>query len=65
MMHISFKEVPDNYTLCIKTDCPMADHCLRQIAMQVLTKRNKVVYYPYWQYGLLSLASVLREFIDS
>lgn len=43
MMHISFKEVPDNYTLCIKADCPMADHCLRQIAMQLLTKRNKVV----------------------
>lgn len=43
MMNISFKEVPDNYTLCVKADCPMADHCLRQLAMQVLTSRNKIV----------------------
>ena len=42
-MHISFKEVPDNYTLCVKADCPMADHCLRQLAMQVLTSRNKIL----------------------
>jgi hypothetical protein len=38
-----FKEMPDNYTLCIKTDCPMADHCLRQMGMQALTKRYKIV----------------------
>ena len=43
MMHISFKEVPDNYTLCVKADCPVADHCLRQLAMQVLTSRNKIL----------------------
>ena len=42
-MLISFKEVPDNYTLCVKADCPMADHCLRQLAMQVLTSRNKIL----------------------
>lgn len=41
-MLISF-EVPDNYTLCVKADCPMADHCLRQLAMQVLTSRNKIL----------------------
>lgn len=43
MNKISFNEVPANYPLCIKSDCPMADHCLRQMAMQVLTKRERLV----------------------
>ena len=43
MNKISFKEVPDGYTVCIKSDCPLANNCLRQLAMQVLTKKNKIV----------------------
>ena len=43
MNTISSKEVPDYYTLCIKSDCPMANHCLRQMAMNVLTKKYKMV----------------------
>jgi len=43
MNKISFKEVPDGYTVCIKSDCPLANNCLRQLAMQVLTKQNKIV----------------------
>lgn len=31
MNTISSKEVPDYYTLCIKSDCPITAHCLRQI----------------------------------
>jgi hypothetical protein len=61
-MQISFKEVPDNYTLCIKADCPLADHCLRQMAMQVLTKRNKIVKIVN---PLLTLPSEQCEFYRS
>lgn len=43
MNKISFKEVPDGYTVCIKSECPLANNCLRQLAMQVLTKQNKIV----------------------
>ncbi len=43
MNKISCKEVPDCYTLCVKSDCPMANHCLRQMAMSVLTKKYKIV----------------------
>ena len=43
MNKISCKEVPDYYTLCIKSDCPMASHCLRQMAMNMLTKKYKIV----------------------
>ena len=43
MNKISFKEVPDGYTVCIKSDCHLANNCLRQLAMQVLTKQNKIV----------------------
>lgn len=61
-MQISFKEVPDNFTLCIKADCPMAYHCLRQMAMQVLTKRNKIVKMVN---PLLTLPSEQCEFYRS
>ena len=43
MNKISFKEVPNGYTVCIKADCPLANSCLRQLAMQVLTKQHKIV----------------------
>ena len=43
MNKISFKEVPNGYTVCIKADCPLANNCLRQLAMQVLTKQHKIV----------------------
>lgn len=61
-MHISFKEVPDNYTLYVKADCPMADHCLRQLAMQVLTSRNKILKIVN---PLLTQPSELCEFYRS
>lgn len=43
MNKISFSEVPYNYPLCIESDCPVAEHCLRQMAMQVLTRRERLV----------------------
>ena len=43
MNKISFKEVPEGYTICIKANCPLANSCLRQLAMQVLTRQNKIV----------------------
>ena len=35
--------VPDGYPFCIVTDCPVAEHCLRQKARQMLGKNDKVV----------------------
>ena len=29
-------EVPNNYTLCIKNDCPKADTCLRHVAVEMM-----------------------------
>ena len=43
MNKISFKEAPGSFVLCTLKECPMADHCLRQMAMQVLTKRDRIV----------------------
>jgi hypothetical protein len=43
MNKISFKEVPGSYVLCAQKECPVADHCLRQMAMQVLTNRDSVI----------------------
>ena len=36
MSKINYDEVPGCYLHCIKADCKMADHCLRQLAMQNL-----------------------------
>ena len=36
MSKINYNEVPGCYLHCIKADCKMADHCLRQLAMQNL-----------------------------
>ena len=38
MNKIDHKEVPGCFLHCINADCPMAEHCLRQIAMQALPK---------------------------
>ena len=43
MNKISFKEVPGSYVLCAQKECPVAGHCLRQMAMQVLTKRDSII----------------------
>lgn len=43
MNKITYKEVPDYYAVCIKSDCPLVDNCLRQLAMQVLTRQYKFV----------------------
>ena len=43
MDKITFNDVPNSYPLCAVNDCPMADHCLRQKAMQMLTMRSKLV----------------------
>ncbi len=43
MNKISFKEVPESYTLCVQSACPMAEHCLRQMAMHVLTPKHKII----------------------
>lgn len=62
MNKISFKEVPDGYTVCIKSDCPLANNCLRQLAMQVLTTENKIVRIVN---PLLALPSEQCEFYRS
>ena len=43
MSNISVNEVPEWYPVCIKSDCPLASHCLRQIAMQLLTDQCLIV----------------------
>lgn len=43
MNKIKSEEVPDWYPVCIKSDCPMAEHCLHQLAMRLLTDDYKIV----------------------
>lgn len=43
MNRINSKTIPNGYPLCVVTDCPVANHCLRQMAMQELTKENHLV----------------------
>ena len=38
MNKINYNEVPGSFLHCIHADCPMAEHCLRQMAMQALPK---------------------------
>ena len=38
MNNITSKEVPSNFSLCTVNDCPVASHCLRHLALEVLTK---------------------------
>ena len=40
---MNFDLVPDGYPFCIVTDCPVAEHCLRQKARQMLGRSDKVV----------------------
>ena len=43
MNKMTFDLVPDGYPFCIVTDCPVAEHCLRQKARQMLGKNDKIV----------------------
>ena len=43
MNKMTFDLVPEGYPFCIVTDCPMAEHCLRQKARQMLGKNDKIV----------------------
>lgn len=43
MNKIGFNEVPGGYVMCSVAECPMADHCLRQLAMQVLDNSVRLV----------------------
>ena len=43
MSKINLKEVPESYLFCVVSDCPMASHCLRQMAMQVLDDSERIV----------------------
>ena len=38
MNKINYKDVPYGFMHCLEADCPMAEHCLRQMAMQALPK---------------------------
>ena len=38
MNKITHKDVPYGFMHCLEADCPMAEHCLRQMAMQALPK---------------------------
>ncbi len=62
MNRISFNDVPDGYVLCTQSDCPMASHCLRQMAMQVLTDRERTLRIAN---PLLTLPSEQCEFYRS
>ena len=42
-MNINFNEMPSGYALCIINSCPMAAHCLRQLAMQAKVKKDKII----------------------
>lgn len=35
------EKVPNSYTLCIKSDCPKADTCLRHVAMAMMPTEMK------------------------
>lgn len=37
MNKINYNEVPGCFLHCIQSDCPMAEHCLRQLAMQAVS----------------------------
>ena len=43
MNKMNYDLVPDGYPFCIVTDCPVAGHCLRQKARQMLGKSDKIV----------------------
>ena len=43
MNTICFNDVPSGYAMCVVSDCPMASHCLRQRAMQMLDKSTRLV----------------------
>ena len=43
MNKMAFDLVPDGYPFCIVTDCPVGDHCLRQMARKMLGKTDKIV----------------------
>ena len=43
MNKINIEEIPDWYPLCIKSDCPMANHCLHALAMRMLTDQYNIV----------------------
>lgn len=43
MNKIIIEEVPDGYPFCVVDGCPVAEHCLRQKARQMLDKRFKIV----------------------
>ena len=40
MNKINYKEVPYGFMHCLRADCPMASHCLRQMAMQAVPKNQ-------------------------
>ena len=43
MNKIKYKDVPGCFLHCIQSDCKMANHCLRQLAMQALPDDYKGV----------------------
>ena len=40
---ITSEEVPSGFVLCIVNDCPVASHCLRHLALDVLTKERYLI----------------------
>lgn len=40
MNKINYNEVPYGFMHCLEADCPMANHCLRQMAMQAVPKNQ-------------------------
>ena len=43
MKKIEHKIVPYGYSHCLSADCPMAEHCLHQIATQAVT--NEIMFF--------------------
>ena len=43
MDKITAQDVPYQYGYCTESDCPVAGHCLRYLAMQAVTKDDKFI----------------------
>ena len=43
MTTITSDEVPCSFALCTVNECPVADHCLRHQALEVLTKERNII----------------------
>ena len=43
LIDMTINDIPKNYPLCIVKDCPMANSCLLQLAMQVQNTKQRLL----------------------